>query len=134
MVTINTGEPLTIARPYIASIAILGMNFAARLEGLSVIINDELVRRTITLHINSEIYAARSHVCFVDEFFESASCVDDVTGLPTDLTVNVRIGIPPRERDFAVIVTYSGSVETATLLKLPTMPESYWRDLVPDET
>ena len=127
MVTINASETLTFPRPYISGVAIFGEDFSARLEGLSIVINNELLNATLRLKINGEVYPARSRSYFLKEFFIASESSYVVEGLPTELTVDVRIGFPDKYTGLSVIVEIAGMVEAFDFIEFPDMPSSYWR-------
>lgn len=132
MVTIHASHPLTFPRSYVAGFAIFRTDISARFEGASIIINDEVLGLDIRLNINSEIYPARSRICFTDEVIQSASAVDDVTGDAVNLDINVWVDVPPTYADVCICISYAELIEPPTFLDLPDMPSSYWFPTLPN--
>lgn len=133
MVSIHAGTPLSFTRSYITGFAVFRPNVSLSFEGLTFIINDELLGLNIRMKVNSKIYPASSHRFYLDEMFQEATASEIRTGLPAALDIQMWIDVPPGHRDFAVCLSYAELVEPPAFLQLPAPPAEYWRKLLPPE-
>lgn len=126
MITIDASETFTFPRPYIAGFAIFAEDVTSGAEGLSFIINNEIRRFRVTLNVAGYIYPARSRSYRLKEVFTGGYIVDEATGEPAALAVNVAVHVSPLDGKFRIWVQHDVFVEPPTLVDLPPMPPGYW--------
>ncbi len=129
-VTINSAHTFAFSRAYIAGFACFADDVSCSFEGLTIIINDEVRGRRVSLYVNSEVYPARSRMYTLDQVFEDAECIDLLTGSPVDLTIDMWVGVPPTYSDACICIAYAGAIEATSFFNLPDMPPSYWNPVL----